>query len=57
MSTKIIRLTLTCDECGDTKLASEFCDPSASESHTCNACADGFWEMMGDDPCGKGWQP
>lgn len=46
---------LTCDECGDTKATIDFCDPSASEPH-CKTCAAGFWEMMGDDPCGKGWQ-
>ena len=46
---------LTCGECGETRAASEFCDPSASEPH-CKECAAGFWEMMGDDPCGKGWR-
>jgi len=46
---------LTCDECGETKDAAQFCDPTASEPH-CKECADGFWEMMGDDPCGKDWR-
>lgn len=47
---------LTCGDCDGTKPETEFYDPSASEP-ACKACADGFWEMMGDDPCGKDWRP
>ncbi len=47
-------IDLTCGECGKTDEASMFCDPTASEPH-CKDCAEGFWEMMGDDPCGKDW--
>ena len=53
---KIVPEVLTCDECGQTRDATEFCDPTASEPH-CKECAEGFWEMMGDDPCGKNWEP
>jgi hypothetical protein len=46
---------LTCDECGSTRTAADFYDPSSSEPR-CKECVDGFWEMMGDDPCGKDWR-
>lgn len=53
---KVIVKKLECGECGESKPVIEFCDPSASEPH-CKECANGFWEMMGDDPCGKNWSP
>lgn len=46
---------IKCYDCEVTKISSEFCDPSASEP-LCIECSEGFWEMMGDDPCGKNWE-
>jgi hypothetical protein len=42
-----------CSECGNTDVQSY--DASASEPQ-CTECVDGFWEMMGEDPCGKNWE-
>lgn len=42
-----------CPECG--YLTDKFYEPENPEA-SCKECVDGFWEMMGDDPHGKGWQ-
>lgn len=50
-----IESKIICGECGEKKAASEICDETASEPQ-CKECAAGFWDAMGDDPHGKGWE-
>jgi len=47
---------IECSSCGDQHRPAALYDPS-SDRPTCKRCVDGFWEMMGEDPCGKDWRP
>ena len=55
MKTKkqIIENIAVCAECGAENVPSY--QPYDSDPQCCE-CVDGFWEMMGDDPCGKNWE-
>lgn len=43
-------MSVICDECGEE-------NKPMGPSDRCLECIEGFWEMMGDDPCGKDWKP
>ena len=57
MKTKIIIM-----ECPDCSQDAEFTSYLHKDGKyytetdaTCKQCCDGFWEAMGEDPCGKDW--
>ncbi len=48
---------VVCTDCGHERPIDQFSKDVLTDSDPqCKDCSYGFWEMMGDDPCGKDWR-